>query len=255
MRRLSFAELTSFPSPDSYVLSGSLDHNAILWNIETAEAVHKFRHAKSVVAVQLKPSHARLATASSDGNCKLWDMNTHSVVSTFESKNAYTCMQYFPDYNTLILGDAGGSIYFWDTRSSQKPTFVHTEHKEYSVFGLHYEPGEGKLVSSAKDNRLIYYNIRRNRGMKQIKEYAPMLSVKNNLLLTGSPASGTVKVWELYSDKPSSVIPTGTTMTSFDFDDSCMRVGFDKKIKTWTFHDDSFDPSFKKERLLAEIKS
>ena len=78
-----------------FALSGSFDNNAIIWNVETATPVHKFKkHSSQVFFTEFSHDDCYVITASDDKTVKIWNILTGEDVASRNVTNTprYTFM-------------------------------------------------------------------------------------------------------------------------------------------------------------------
>ena len=69
-------------SPDGrYVLTGSEDKTARLWDAQTGQELRRFAgHTDAVYGVAFAPNGRQIATASADGTARLWDLDYQDTI-------------------------------------------------------------------------------------------------------------------------------------------------------------------------------
>jgi WD40 repeat protein len=75
-------------SPDGkYLVSGSSDRTARLWNVETGAELRRFAgHAGGLFSVGFSPDGRRVITGSIDGTALLWDVDIDDTVAALCSR-------------------------------------------------------------------------------------------------------------------------------------------------------------------------
>ncbi len=65
-------------SPDGrFMLTGSVDETAIVWDVRTGEQIRTFQgHDDTVTSVVFSPDGRRVLTGSEDGSARVWDVGT-----------------------------------------------------------------------------------------------------------------------------------------------------------------------------------
>lgn len=73
---------------NQYILTGSSDQTAILWNVVNGKKVRTFEgHHWKVTSVQISADGKYAITGSIDGQTKIWDIETGEEVSSFKEEN------------------------------------------------------------------------------------------------------------------------------------------------------------------------
>jgi FOG: WD40 repeat len=71
-------------SPDgNYVLTGSADKTAMLWDAKTGNNIHVLKHDRVVTSVAFSPDGKYVLTGSYDKKAILWDAKTGNKIKTF----------------------------------------------------------------------------------------------------------------------------------------------------------------------------
>src|SRR5579859_2221664 len=75
----------AFSNDGQYIVTGSEDNTAILWNAQSGAQVHTFvGHSHAVNAVAFSPDGKYVLTGSADGTAILWDIQTGNQVRSFQ---------------------------------------------------------------------------------------------------------------------------------------------------------------------------
>jgi WD40 repeat protein len=69
-------------SPDGkYVLTGSADRTAKLWDVSTGKEIRTFSgHSDTIFAVAFSPDGQYIVTAADDKTARIWDVDYHKTV-------------------------------------------------------------------------------------------------------------------------------------------------------------------------------
>src|SRR5574341_1310299 len=95
-------------SPDGrYVLTGSRDSTARLWDAQLGEAVRTLTgHIKAVTSVAFSPDGKYALTGSWDKTARLWDIHTGQVVRSFAGlAGPVTSVAFSPDGEYLLISN------------------------------------------------------------------------------------------------------------------------------------------------------
>ncbi|MEZ4322404.1 MAG: WD40 repeat domain-containing protein [Myxococcota bacterium] len=108
-----------FSADGSRIATGSKDHSARLWDVETGEELGMFAgHSGVVLAVQFSPDAAHLATGASDKTARLWDVATQEPLKQLSGHADWIVgIDYRPDGSALVTAARDGSMRLWDARS------------------------------------------------------------------------------------------------------------------------------------------
>lgn len=109
-----------------YLISGSSDKTAIIWNVKNGKIVHTLKgHTWKVTQVAFSSDSRFVVTGSTDGTIKLWEVATGKLLKSYENGvNAITALAFSPDItriasaamvNSYVDEDKKNIVYLWDT--------------------------------------------------------------------------------------------------------------------------------------------
>jgi hypothetical protein len=104
-------------SPDgAFLLTGSRDRLARLWEIGTRKVLITFRgHQGAVTGVAFSPDGRAIATASADRTARIWDATTGQPLAVLSGHaGAVTAVAFSPDGRQLVTGGADRAVRVWD---------------------------------------------------------------------------------------------------------------------------------------------
>jgi hypothetical protein len=106
----------SFSNDGSYLLSGSCDKTAKLWDANTGTNVRSFLgHKGSVTSVAFSPNGKRALTGSEDGSLRLWDVATGTEICAYWGhRDTVTSVAFSSDGNRLLSGSLDKTLLLWD---------------------------------------------------------------------------------------------------------------------------------------------
>ncbi len=117
----SGVEGVAFSLDSKYILTGSWDKMAILWNAETGtQESHFTGHNGSVLSVAISPDNRQVLTGSLDGTARLWDVVTGKQLHEFTiaTNGDWVCAVAFsPDGKYLLLGKSKGAVELRDAQT------------------------------------------------------------------------------------------------------------------------------------------
>ena len=107
---------TAFSPDGHFVLTGSFDRTARLWDLASGQQVRVFEgHTGSIKSVAFSPDGSLVVTGSGDDTARLWDVTTGRVVCSFAGHgNAATAVAFSPDSNFVLTGSADKTARLWD---------------------------------------------------------------------------------------------------------------------------------------------
>ncbi len=106
-------------SPDGKLaITGNSDARAVLWDVETGDAVRTLEgHTSSVSVVGFSPDGMRLLTGSIDETVRVWDISARRVVLEFLGhEGPVNAATFSPDGTMVATGGSDRTVRLWDVR-------------------------------------------------------------------------------------------------------------------------------------------
>jgi WD40 repeat protein len=147
-------------SPDGrYILTGSYDSSAAIWEAATGSLTHRLGgHRDRVLRVTFSPDGRLAATASADGTVRLWEVSTGACVGSLgQHADAVRQLLFQPGGRLLATGCDDVSVTLWDT-------VTHRRHAEmrghaYQIRVVAFTPDGQRLVTGASDGLLRVWRV------------------------------------------------------------------------------------------------
>jgi WD40 repeat protein len=145
-------------SPDSnYVVTGSRDKSAKLWELSTGREVRScLGHDFSVTSVDISSDEKYLLTGSNDETVKLWEMETgKEIFSTNPVHERITHVAISPDMKFFVTAALRYNIHVYDfaSRKKIKEFEVNPESNRNGV-DVAISP-DSKWIAFGEDNRIV----------------------------------------------------------------------------------------------------
>ncbi|MCW8928896.1 MAG: caspase family protein [Gammaproteobacteria bacterium] len=137
---------------DQYLLVGSWDHTAYLWDLHTGMLVHHLKgHKHHVRSVAFSVDNTMAATAARDGKAIIWDIKSGNIIKEIQrSDKGIKSIFFAPDNNGIILGDDSGLLWF---ESVKENTSVNNPdwqvRHEKRIESVAYTPNGQLVISSS----------------------------------------------------------------------------------------------------------
>ncbi|HKP54974.1 MAG TPA: caspase family protein [Chloroflexia bacterium] len=156
-------------SPDSrYMLTGSTDKTAVLWDVQSATQLFTLTgHLDQVTGTAFSPDGKYAITGSDDNTARLWDVSTGKEVRLFggppsaldgEKANEIfggyrwartSSVAFSPDGKHLLLAGVDRRLHLWDSETGQEiPRFADVNFDTSFFSSVDFSP-DGKLVAVA----------------------------------------------------------------------------------------------------------
>lgn len=146
-------------SPDSqYVLTGSKDTTAVLWNVETGQAQFVFRDSpQGLEIVAFSPDGRYAATGGLSTEAYLYDLSTGSLVQTLVGHtNTVLRIAFHPDGKHIVTGSYDGTARVWDMETGEEVSRAETE---AAVWGMAISKDAQYLLVGAGDGEVSLWDV------------------------------------------------------------------------------------------------
>ncbi|MGD9679216.1 MAG: caspase family protein [Vulcanibacillus sp.] len=201
-------------SPDGkYILAGSQDRTAKLYDAETGKLLQIFKgHNGFVASVAFNPDAKYFATGSGqyDGKVRLWNINSGKEVNASEGfEFGVSSIDFSPDGKLYVTSEGGNhEVKIWDTNTSSLiKTLINYDGSGINPEYIHhaYFNSDGKYIVVVGINEVSIYDPLKNSKIYTFKESNypisdAIMNKDNNILFTGS-IYGEIKLWDIKSGK------------------------------------------------------
>ncbi|MCX6065371.1 MAG: hypothetical protein NT121_06410, partial [Chloroflexi bacterium] len=121
-------------SPDGkYVVSGSWDKTARVWETGTGKEIARITLDGGVSSVAFSPDSKYVVSGSDDNTARVWEVATGKEISRMTHNSGVTSVTFSPDGKYVISGSWDGAIRIWSTVSGHE--IAHMKHN-YSVHAV-----------------------------------------------------------------------------------------------------------------------
>ena len=145
-------------SPDSnYVVSGSRDRSAKLWQVNTGREVRSFLgHEGSVNCIDFSSDGKFIITSSGDRTAKIWDVVTgREIFSTPPEEKFLTAVAFSPDMRFFITAGYPDQAKVWDFKTKRLIKVVDVNADQGLGYGVNLSFSyDGEWLAIGEDNRV-----------------------------------------------------------------------------------------------------
>jgi len=211
-----YVESVAFSPDGKKVLSGSWDHTARLWDVQTGklQRIHKFNDWVNWVA--LSPNGKNILIGST--STRLWDARTGAPGRAIKNIGQGAPFAFSPDGKTFAFHAGAGEIRLLDAQTDKTKRALKSPDKKEEIMSIAFSPN-GKLVASG-NAKLTYkrmfdpvgmveggtvemWNARTGKLLRTLKGHTSYVQsvafAPDGKTLASGSSDGTVKLWNVSS--------------------------------------------------------
>jgi WD40 repeat protein len=185
-------------SPDGkYILTGSGDATAKLWDLNGNLIKTFFGHAGYVNSVAFSPDGRSIVTASTDRSARLWDLNGKVIRDFIGHRRSVSSVAFSPDGKELLTGSSDNTARLWDLEGNVIQEFRgHIS----SVNSVAFSHDGQHILTGSSDSTAILWNLK-GEQLKVLRKHLDIVntvtfSPDGQTIVTGS-GDKTVILWDL----------------------------------------------------------
>jgi len=184
-------------SPDGrWVVSGSWDNTARVWEAATGQEVARVTHKEGVSAVAFSPDGRWVVSGSSDNTARVWEAATGREVAHMAHEGGVSAAAFSPDGRWVVSGSSDNTARVWEAATGRE--VARMTHEDY-VSAVCFSPDGRWVVSGSSDNTARVWEAATGREVARIThEYyvsAVAFSPDGRWVVSGG-WDNTVRVWE-----------------------------------------------------------
>lgn len=149
-------------SPDGqWIVTGSWDNSAKIWDVNTGHAVKKLigGHSGYINSTVFSPDGRHILTGSDDMTAKLWDISTGQVVQAYRGHEGRVRQAAFsPDGTKILTVSNDKTARIWDTKTGQQIGEPFRQHKWAILCGA-FSPDGKRIITGSEDNLALLWDI------------------------------------------------------------------------------------------------
>jgi hypothetical protein len=189
----------------NYVLTGSEDQSAWLWDLRTGQPIRPFKgHVGAVSTVAFSPDGKYIATGGADGTVRLWDTETGEQLQqmTGNAIQVYS-VAFSPDGEYLLTGQADRTARLWHVVEGHE--LLKFMGHEFSVYGVAFAPDGQSVLTGSLDQTARLWNAETGDELCQYRGHSRgvtgvAFSPDGDVIATASD-DGTARLWDRQSGR------------------------------------------------------
>jgi WD40 repeat protein/serine/threonine protein kinase len=158
-------------------------------------------HTGAVNCVAFSSDGKHLASAADDATVRLWEAASGQEIRMLKHEDMVRSMAFSPNGRRLVSGSWDKALRLWDVASGKE---IATVQESGPVRGVAFN-ADGTRIAAATSKTLKVWNLEKEMLLTSLKanpgEHADIAFSSNGLRLASTCADGTVKVWELATEK------------------------------------------------------
>ena len=129
---------------------------ATIWDVRTAQPLHRFRRGQYVHSVKYSPDGSRLAVAGSDKNIYLLDVESAEIVQTLAGHDdAVLTVRFSHDGKWIVSGGYDNTARLWDLATGD--TLQVFQGHNWWVWAAEFSPSDAQIVTTSQDGKAIVW--------------------------------------------------------------------------------------------------
>ncbi len=198
-------EITSVAfSPDGrWVLTGSWDHTARLWDLSSGREIRRFEDTGWVLSVAFSPDGRSVLTGSSDNTARLWDLSSGREIRRFKGDLSLVfSVAFSPDGRSVLTG-SDKAARLWDANSGRE--IRRFEGHSDDVKSVAFSPDGRSVLTGSDDKTARLWDASSGREIRRFEGHSEavtsvVFSPDGRSALTGS-RDKTARLWDVSSGR------------------------------------------------------
>ncbi|MEO6190755.1 MAG: caspase family protein, partial [Saprospiraceae bacterium] len=190
-----------FSKDGKYILTGSEDNTAILWNLLGIKIQSFIGHTAAITQVKMSDDGRYILTASQDKTAILWNRNGTQKHKIKHSDKVLAC-DFSSDNETIVSGSFDGQIKIWNISGQETYSF---QPYDWGLSSISISPNSNSFISTTETEEasINEWNfqgklVRNLSGLAKVIS-AVSFSPDGKTILTGGK-DGSLKRWNIFNN-------------------------------------------------------
>merc|ERR1719265_1528269 len=196
-----FVEAANFSPNNDYVVTGSADETAIIWELSTGKMLKRLEgHSGIVFAANFSPNNDYVVTGSKDKKAIIWELGTGKILKTLEGhSDTVKAANFSPNNDYVVTGSFDEKAIIWKV-STGKMLKTLEGHSE-GVMAANFSPNNDYVVTGSCDWTAKVWELSTGKILKTLEGHldcvmAASFSPNNVYVVTGSEDYKAM-IWEV----------------------------------------------------------
>lgn len=245
-------------SPDGrYVLTGSADKTAQLWDASTGLELRSFEgHSEAVRSVAYSPDGRTVLTGSWDHTARIWEATTGRLVLQIVTPSAVESVAFSGDGREVVTGNRDNVARLWDTATGRQ--LQQYAGQAGQIDSVAFSPDGQTLLTGSWDKTARLWNTTsgaetRRFDCRSVPVMAVAFSPNGRTALTGCN-DGMTRLWDVSSGKELLRFGSRSSITAASFSPdgrSVLTSSNDGVVRLWDALTGSQVREFSNQRLTT----
>lgn len=160
----------AWSSDSKYIVSGSNDTTAQVWEAATGRLITDYKgHSDVVKAVAWSPDGKYIVSGSQDGTAQVWEPTTGKVITDYKGHSGWVdSLSWSPDSNQIVSAGADNTVQIWEAKTGN----LITDYKGHtgSVWAVSWSHNGNYIASASADTTVQIWEAKTGRLISKYTE-------------------------------------------------------------------------------------
>tara|TARA_Y100001934_G_scaffold78654_1_gene97781 strand:- start:2626 stop:6513 length:3888 start_codon:yes stop_codon:yes gene_type:complete len=159
-----------------YVLTGSQDGIARLWDAQTGKLIRNCKgHSAAIVSVAFSPDGKLFATGSLDGSCRLWNLANGNTNQVLQNPNVrFHRLSFGPEGKRIITSGPGAKPEMWNCQTGERMLSLNVDPEQ--VTSARFSPNGAFAAVSTRGNRIFMCELTNGLPINSLRQNAGQIA-------------------------------------------------------------------------------